>query len=79
MFRIGVTCKHLTKACQEQHSPYLGKLLIYDRKEFYNIGPCGMGYKSFIIVIYNHNDSTIVIYGLNDSGQYYKTLTIALA
>ncbi len=78
MFRIGVTCKHLSKACQEQHSTYLGKLLIYSRKEFYNIGPCGMYYKSFIIVIYNRNDSTIVIYGLNDSGQYYKTLTIAL-
>jgi hypothetical protein len=79
MFRKALTCKHLSKACQEQHSTYLGKLLIYSRKEFYNIGPCGMYYKNFMIVIYNHNDSTIVIYGLNDSRQFYETITIALA
>ncbi len=30
-------------------------------------------YKSFTIVIFNQNDSTIIIYDYNDSGQYYKT------
>jgi hypothetical protein len=33
-------------------------------------------YKSFTIVIYNHNN-TIVIYDHNDSGQYYKTMIFA--
>ncbi len=44
----------------------------------------GLYYKSFTIVIYdhndsmiaiyNHNDSMIAIYDHNDSGQYYKTI-----
>ncbi len=33
-------------------------------------------YKSFMIVIYDCNDSTIVIYNRNDRGLYYKSLTI---
>jgi hypothetical protein len=46
--------------------------------------PCGLYYKSFTIIIYDHNDSglyyksfTIVIYGHNDSGLYYKAAIIA--
>ncbi len=39
--------------------------------------PSGLYYKSFMIVIYNHNDSTIVIYNHNDSGLYYKTTIVA--
>ncbi len=27
---------------------------------FYNIGPCGLYYKSFMIIIYERIDSTIV-------------------
>ncbi len=38
------------------------------------IKSCGLYYKSFMIVIYDRNDSTIIIYYLNDSGQYYKTI-----
>ena len=38
---------------------------------------CGLYYKSFTIVIYNPNDSTIVIYDRNDNGLYYKSMTIA--
>jgi hypothetical protein len=32
----------------------------YNGKKFYNIGPSGLYYKSFTIVIYNRNGSTIV-------------------
>ncbi len=32
----------------------------------------GLYYKSFRIVTYNCNDSTILIYDRNDSGHYYK-------
>ncbi len=35
-----------------------------------------MYYKSFTTIIYNRNDSTIVIYDLNDSGLYYKTTIV---
>jgi hypothetical protein len=38
-----------------------------------------MYYKSFTIVIYNCNDSMIVIYVHNDSGQHYKLAKLALA
>ncbi len=31
-------------------------------------------YKSFILIIYHHNDSMIIIYDHNDSGFYYKTI-----
>jgi len=34
----------------------------------------GLYYKSFRIVSYDCNDSTIVIYDCNDSGHYYKTM-----
>jgi hypothetical protein len=34
----------------------------------------GLHYKTFMIIIYNRNDSTIVIYDHNESGQYYKTI-----
>jgi hypothetical protein len=34
-------------------------------------------YKSFTIVINNRNDSMIVSYDRNDSGQYYKTRILA--
>ncbi len=37
---------------------------------------CGLYCKSFMIVIYDHNDSTIVIYDCNDSGMYYKTTIV---
>jgi hypothetical protein len=36
----------------------------------------GLYYKSFMIIIYNSNDSTIIIYYRNDSGLYYKSFTI---
>ncbi len=35
--------------------------------------PSGLYYKSFIIVIYDHNDIMIIIYD-HDSGQYNKTI-----
>jgi hypothetical protein len=35
---------------------------------FYNIGSCGLYYKQFTIVIYDHNAI----------GQYYKTLSITI-
>jgi hypothetical protein len=38
---------------------------------------CCLYYKSFMIIIYNRNDSTMVIYDHNDSGLYYKTTIIA--
>ncbi len=38
---------------------------------------CGLYYKSFMIVIYDSNDSAIVIYDRYDSGLYYKTKTVA--
>ncbi len=38
---------------------------------------CGLYYKSFMIVIYNCNDSAIVIYDRNDSGLYNKTKIVA--
>ncbi len=34
----------------------------------------GLYYKSIRIVIYNCNDSMIVIYDRNDSGRYFKTI-----
>ncbi len=37
----------------------------------------GLYYKSFMIIIYDHNDNTIVIYEHNDSGLYYKTMILA--
>jgi hypothetical protein len=43
----------------------------------YSIDSSGLYYKSFLIVIYNHNDSMIVIYDSNDSGLYYKTMIVA--
>jgi hypothetical protein len=36
----------------------------------------GLYYKSFTIVIYDRNDSMIVIYDCNDCGLYYKSFTI---
>jgi hypothetical protein len=38
---------------------------------------CGLYYKSFTIIIYDRNDSMIVIYNHNDSGQYYKNMILA--
>ncbi len=37
-------------------------------------GTSDLYYKSFTIVIYDRNDSVIVIFNRNDSGQYYKTI-----
>jgi hypothetical protein len=34
---------------------------------FINIGPCGLYYKSSMILIYDCNDSAIIIYDRNDS------------
>jgi hypothetical protein len=34
----------------------------------------GLYYKSYRILIYDCNDSTIIIYDHNDSGHYYKTI-----
>ncbi len=39
----------------------------------------GLYYKGFMIVIYNRNDSKILIYDQNDCGQYYKTMILAKA
>ncbi len=50
----------------DEHSNLLRKLANYGCKKFYDI--CGLYYKSFMIIIYDHNDSTIVIYDHNDSG-----------
>ena len=36
----------------------------------------GMYYKSFTIVIYDRNDSAVVIDDRNDNGQHYKTIMI---
>ncbi len=46
----------------------------YESEIFYSTGSCGLYYKSFTIVIYDCNDSTIVIYDRNGSGKYYKTI-----
>ncbi len=35
-------------------------LVIYDRIKFYNFQSCGLYFKTFRIVIYDRNDSTIV-------------------
>jgi hypothetical protein len=43
-------------------------------KKFYEIDSCGLHNKNFTIVIYDCNDSMILIYDRNDSGQYYKTI-----
>ncbi len=40
-------------------------------------GSSGLYYKSFMIKIYNRNDSMIVIYDRNDSVLYYKTTIVA--
>jgi hypothetical protein len=37
----------------------------------------GLYYKSFMIVIYDGNDSMIVINDRNDNGLYYKTMIVA--
>jgi len=37
----------------------------------------GLYYNSFAIVIYDRNDTIIIIYNYNDSGQYYKTVSLA--
>jgi hypothetical protein len=36
----------------------------------------GLYHKSFKIIIYDRNDSTIEIYNCNDSGLYYKTTIV---
>ncbi len=46
---------------------------------FLRVHACGLYYESFMIVIYDRNDCTIVIYHRNDSGQYYKTTITAKA
>jgi hypothetical protein len=33
-------------------------------------------HKSFAVISYDWNDSIIIIYDHNDSGQYYKTIVI---
>jgi hypothetical protein len=38
-----------------------------------------MYYKSFTLVIYEHNGSAIVIYDRNDSAHYYKTTITVMA
>jgi hypothetical protein len=43
----------------------------------YNTGSSGLYYKSFMIVIYDHNDSMIIIYDHYDNGLYYKTKIVA--
>jgi len=45
---------------------YVATALVAEKK-FYNCDTCGLYYKSFTIVIYNHNDN----------GLYYKTTIIA--
>ncbi len=44
----------------DKRSSLLWKVITYDRKKIYNIGTSGLYYKTFRIVIYNRNDSTIV-------------------
>ncbi len=39
-------------------------------------GTNGLYYKHFTILIYNHNDSMIIIYDRNDSGEYYKAMIL---
>ncbi len=45
-----------------------------EEKKYYNIENSNLYYKSFMIVIYDCSDGTIIIYNHNDSGQYYKTI-----
>ncbi len=45
-------------------------------KKFYNTDTCGLYYKSVTVIIYNCNDSTIVIYDQKDSVLYYKTMIV---
>jgi hypothetical protein len=43
----------------------------------YSIGTSGLYYKIFTTLIYDPNDSLIVIYDPNDCGQYYKNMILA--
>jgi hypothetical protein len=57
------TCKRQTRLetpAEDKHSSLLRTFINCRRKEFYGIGPCGLYYKSFTIVLCNRNDSTIV-------------------
>ena len=43
-----------------KHSNLFGLVVSNEVKKFYNIVTCGLYYKTFRIVIYDRNDSTIV-------------------
>ncbi len=63
-----------------QHTSLLQESVNYRSEFFYSTGPIhcrGLYYKCITIVIYDHNDTTIVIYKHNYSGQYYKTMILA--
>jgi hypothetical protein len=74
--------KNNTKCGQGQKAEFKKSYRLYHQlllrvlNESCLILPCGLHYKSFIIVIYECNDSMIVIYDRNDSGLYYKSFTI---
>ncbi len=70
--KSGLQCESDTYTVE--HSSLLVKTWQLYKSEFYNIEPCGLYYKSCRIVIYNRNDSMIIIYKHNDSGHYYKTI-----
>jgi hypothetical protein len=44
----------------DKHSSLLQTFINYGRKKSYNIEPSGLYYKTFRIIIYDRNDSTIV-------------------
>ncbi len=53
----------LERPAGDKHSSLLRTLINYGREKFYSIGACGLYY----------DNSMIVIYDCNDSGQYHKT------
>jgi hypothetical protein len=40
----------------------------------FQFSPCGLYHKSFRIIIYDRNNSMILIYDLTYSDHYYKTI-----
>ncbi len=46
--------------------------------KIYSARPSRLYYESFEIIIYDCNDTMIIIYGRNENGHYYKVMILAL-
>ncbi len=65
----GVTRKHyvrLERLARYEHSSLLETIKNYNNEKSHTIGPCGLYYKLF----------TIIIYVRNAIGQYYRTMIV---